>query len=163
MSEAQKQSVLDLHEYTKSVKLAGNDTRTQQLMYNLYLMKNQGSFTGIVFGNGYNNNVREMRMENELASLFLNFGLCGFILYACPILAVLVYAIIFGIKRRKEITLSYVMNVAALMLAIGLSWLSGYVLFATSSMTVIVVIATLLLVEIKKIKKSKDSKIADAE
>jgi predicted membrane protein len=163
MSEAQKQSVLDLHEYTKSVKLAGNDTRTQQLMYNIYLMKNQHSFTGIVFGNGYNNNEREMRMENELASLFLNFGLCGFILYACPILAVLVYAIIFGIKRRKEITLSYVMNVAALMLAIGLSWLSGYVLFATSSMTVIVVIATLLLVEIKKIKKSKDSKIADAE
>ena len=49
-------------------------------MYNIYLMKNQGSFTGIVFGNGYNNNEREMRMENELASLFLNFGLCGFIL-----------------------------------------------------------------------------------
>jgi predicted membrane protein len=163
MSEAQKQSVLDLHEYTKSVKLAGNDTRTQQLMYNIYLMKNQHSFTGIVFGNGYNNNEREMRMENELASLFLNFGLCGFILYACPILAVLIYAIVFGIKKRKDITLSYVMNVAALILAIGLSWLSGYVLFATSSMTVIVVIATLLLVEIKKIKKSKDSKIADAE
>ena len=152
MSEAQKQSVLDLHEYTKSVKLAGNDTRTQQLMYNMYLMKNQGSFIGIVFGNGYNNNEREMRMENELASLFLNFGLCGFILYACPILAVLIYAIVFGIKKRKDITLSYVMNVAALILAIGLSWLSGYVLFATSSMTVIVVVATLLLVEIKKIK-----------
>ena len=156
MSDAQKQSVLDLHEYTKSVKLAGNDTRTQQLMYNLYLMKNQHSFTGIVFGNGYNNNEREMRMENELASLFLNFGLCGFILYACPILAVLVYAIIFGIKRRKDITLNYVMNVGALILAIGLSWLSGYVLFATSSMTVIVVIATLLLVEIKKIKEKRD-------
>ena len=155
MSDAQKQSVLDLHEYTKSVKLAGNDTRTQQLMYNMYLMKNQGSFIGIVFGNGFNNNVREMRMENELASLFLNFGLCGFILYACPILAVLVYAIIFGIKRRKDITLNYVMNVAALMLAIGLSWMSGYVLFATSSMTIIVVIATLLLVEIKKIKEKR--------
>ena len=155
MSEAQKQSVLDLYEYTKSVNLAGTDTRTQQLMYNLYLMKNQGSFTGIVFGNGYNNNVREMRMENELASLFLNFGLCGFILYACPVLAVLIYAIVFGIKKRKDITLNYVMNVAALILAIGLSWLSGYVLFATSSMTVIVVIATLLLVEIKKIKKKE--------
>jgi hypothetical protein len=50
------------------------------------------------------------------------------------------------------------MNVAALILAIGLSWLSGYVLFATSSMTVIVVVATLLLVEIKKIK-DKEKKI----
>ncbi len=163
MSEAQKQSVLDLHEYTKSIKLAGNDTRTQQLMYNIYLMKNQHSFTGIVFGNGYNNNVREMRMENELASLFLNFGLCGFILYAGPLLAVLVYAIIFGIKRRKEISLNYVMNVCALILAISLSWLSGYVLFATSSMTVIVVVATLLLKEIKRIKdnENKDKKIKD--
>ena len=47
------------------------------------------------------------------------------------------------------------MNVAALMLAIGLSWMSGYVLFATSSMTIIVVIATLLLVEIKKIKEKR--------
>ena len=121
-------------------------------------MKNQHSFTGLVFGNGFNNNVREMRMENELASLFLNFGLCGFILYAGPLLAVLGYAIVFGIKRRKDISLNYVMNVCALILAIGLSWLSGYVLFATSSMTVIVVVATLLLVEIKKIK-DKEKKV----
>ena len=37
MSEAQKQAVLDLNEYANKVNLAGTDTRTQQLMYNIYL------------------------------------------------------------------------------------------------------------------------------
>lgn len=41
MSEPQKQAVLDLYDFALENDLAGNDTRTQQLMYNIYLVFEQ--------------------------------------------------------------------------------------------------------------------------
>ena len=84
MSEAQEQSVLDLHKYAKEHNIAGNDLRKLQLIYNIYLVKNQKMPIAILFGNGYKTNYREMVMENELASMVLNFGIVGFILYIVP-------------------------------------------------------------------------------
>lgn len=148
MSEAQQQATLELYLFAVKHNIAGNDTRTQQLMYNIYLVKNQKSIPGILFGNGYESNYREMVMENELASMLLNFGIIGFILYVCPILAILIYSIYIGIKNFKKINVSYIMCQLALGLALVLSWMSGYVLFATSSMAVIVAISTILLKDI---------------
>lgn len=140
MSEAQKQAVLDLNEYTTKHKTAGNDTRTQQLMYNIYLTIEQKNPLGILFGNGYETNFREMVMENELASLLLNFGIIGFILYAGPFIAILIYAIIKAIKKLKnkeKLETNYLMSIAALILIFGLSYLSGYIFFNSSIMIII--------------------------
>ncbi len=153
MSEAQKQSVLDLYKYSKKHNFAGNDTRRQQLIYNIYLVKNQKNFLAILFGNGYKTNFREMVMENELASMVLNFGVVGFILYVSPLIAVLIYSIYVGIENIKKINTEFVMYQVALALALALSWMSGYVLFATSSMIVIVVICTVLLHKCEKCRK----------
>ena len=160
MSEPQKQATLDLYKYAKKHNIAGNDTRRQQLIYNVFLVKHQKNLLYILFGNGFKTNFREMVMENELASLILNFGILGFILYVAPLIIVLVIAtkniicnIINLIKfeniakardKKKQIMYQF-----ALALVLILSWLSGYVLFATSSMIVIssVVILNLINVE----------------
>ena len=145
MSEAQSQSVIDLYNYAKKHNIAGNDTRQQQLMYNIYLVKNQKNALAIFFGNGYKTNFREMVMENELASMLLNFGIFGFILYIGPFLGILVYSIIAAIKNRKLLDTEYVMLQLGLALSLILSWLAGYVFFASSSIVIIVTIGILLL------------------
>lgn len=157
MSEAQSKSVIDLYEYAKKHKIAGNNTRKQQLMYNIFLVKNQKSFLGIIFGNGYKTNFREMVMENELASFVLNFGILGFLLYVGPFIFILGYAIIKGIKNIKKINQDYVMYVCAAGLSLVLSYLSGYVFFASSSMLVIVAINILLLYENEILIKSQSA------
>ena len=160
MSEPQKQATLDLYKYAKKHNIAGNDTRRQQLIYNVFLVKHQKNLLYILFGNGFKTNFREMVMENELASLILNFGILGFILYVAPLIIVLVIATkniicnIINLIKFKNIAKArdkkkQIMYQFALALVLILSWLSGYVLFATSSMIVIssVVILNLINVE----------------
>lgn len=140
MSEPQKQAVLDLYDFALENDLAGNDTRTQQLMYNIYLVFEQKSAIGIIFGNGFETNFREMIMENELASLLLNFGIVGFILYAGPFIGILIYGAIVCIKKLKakeKIKTGYLMSIAAMILILGLSYLSGYIFFNSSLIAVI--------------------------
>ena len=159
MSEPQKQATLDLYKYAKKHNIAGNDTRRQQLIYNVFLVKHQKNLLYMLFGNGFKTNFREMVMENELASLILNFGILGFILYVAPLIIVLVIAtkniicnIINLIKfeniakardKKKQIMYQF-----ALALVLILSWLSGYVLFATSSMIVISSVVILNLINV---------------
>lgn len=160
MTDAQKQATLDLYKYAKEHKIAGNDTRRQQLIYNAYLVKRQKNLLYILFGNGLKTNFREMVMENELASLLLNFGIIGFILYASPLLVILVFSaktIIEKNSKNNEIYIDnsnlkttneenlkkQIMYFLALLLVLALSWLSGYVLFATSSMVVISALSVL--------------------
>ena len=160
MLEPQKQATLDLYKYAKKHNIAGNDTRRQQLIYNVFLVKHQKNLLYILFGNGFKTNFREMVMENELASLILNFGILGFILYVAPLIIVLVIATkniicnIINLIKFKNIAKArdkkkQIMYQFALALVLILSWLSGYVLFATSSMIVIssVVILNLINVE----------------
>lgn len=154
MSEAQKQSVINLYNYSQKHNFEGNDTRRQQLVYNVFLVKNQKNVLAIIFGNGYETNFREMVMENELASMLLNFGIVGFCLYVLPLFVILIYSVYIAIKNRKKLNTSYVMYQMGLSLALVLSWMSGYVLFATSSMIVIVVLCVQLLNETKKVKET---------
>lgn len=164
MTEAQKQAVLDLYEFSQKHNLAGNDTRTQQLMYNFYLVKNQKNLLTLLFGNGYKSNVGEMVMENELASIPLNFGLIGCILYVGPIAIVLLHSVIFALKNKKILNAEYIMCQSALFLALVLSWFSGYVLFSMSCMIMIAVLTTLINNKIKmfsiKIEKQHPKDVA---
>ena len=148
MSEAQSKSVIELYEYAKKHNLEGNNTRRQQLMYNIYLVKNQKSILGILFGNGYKMNFREMVMENELASMALNFGILGFLLYIIPFIGILVYSAKQCIKDKNKISSNVIMYQCGLGLALVLSWMSGYVFFATSSMLIIVITSVLLISEV---------------
>ena len=153
MSEAQQNAVLKLNEYTTIHNIEGNNTRKQQLMYNFYLKKKKKSILGILFGNGFEANFREMVMENELASLLFNFGIFGFLLYAGPFLAILIYAIIDVIKRlKKKLDTSYLMAISALGLLIILSYLSGYIFFNSSLIAIISVVCILILDSINKEK-----------
>ena len=153
MSEAQQKAVLDLNEYTSKNKIPGNDTRTQQLMYNIYLVKEQKSIIGIIFGNGFETNFREMIMENEFASLLLNFGIMGFILYLGPFIVVLVSSckkVLKYIKNKKKIETQYLMSIAALILIFALSYLSGYIFFNSSVMIIIAAVCANLIKEESK-------------
>lgn len=153
MSYAQQNAVLKLNEYTTSHNIEGNNTRKQQLMYNYYLVLEQKSILGILFGNGFEANFREMVMENELASLVFNFGIFGFFMYAGPFLAILIYAVIDVIKRlKKKLDTSYLMAISALGLLIILSYLSGYIFFNSSLIAIISVVCTLVLDSINKEK-----------
>ena len=151
MSEAQQNAVLKLNEYASTHNVAGNNTRSQQLIYNFYLVLEQKSVLGILFGNGFEANFREMVMENELASLLFNFGIFGFWLYAGPFLAILIFGVIDVIKRlKKKLDTSYLMSISALGLLIILSYLSGYIFFNSSLIAIISVVGILILDGINK-------------
>ena len=157
MSEAQQNAVLKLNEYATNHNIAGNNTRLQQLIYNFYLVLEQKSILGILFGNGFEANFREMVMENELASLLFNFGIFGFLLYAGPILAILIFSIIDVIKRlKKKLDTSYLMAISALGLLIILSFLSGYIFFNSSLIAIISVVCIMILYNINKEKLLND-------
>ena len=98
-------------------------------------------------------------MENELASLILNFGIFGFILYVVPLISVLIIATkniicniinlikFYNIAKARDMK-KQIMYQFALALVLILSWLSGYVLFATSSMIVISSVVILNLINV---------------
>ena len=153
MSVAQQNAVLKLNEYTTIHNIEGNNTRKQQLMYNYYLVLEQKSILGILFGNGFEANFREMVMENELASLLFNFGIFGFLLYAGAFIAILIFGVIDVIKRlKKKLDTSYLMAISALGLLIILSYLSGYIFFNSSLIAIISVVCLLILDSINKEK-----------
>lgn len=156
MSVAQQNAVLKLNEYTTIHSIAGNNTRLQQLIYNFYLVLEQKSILGILFGNGFETNFREMIMENELASLLFNFGIFGFLLYAGAFIAIIIFGVIDVIRRLKEkLDTSYLMAISALGLLIILSYLSGYIFFNSSLITIISVVCILILDSINKEKITK--------
>lgn len=160
MSEAQKQAVLDLNEYANKVDLPGTDTRMQQLMYNIYLVKEQKSIIGIIFGNGFEANFREMIMENELASFLLNFGIIGFLIYVGPFIFVLILSVIKIIKclkRKEQIKSEYIMANLSIVLALALSYLSGYIFFNSSLMIILSAILVYIIsnLELNRMNENK--------
>lgn len=147
MSIPQQEAVLKLNDFANKHNIAGNDTRTLQLIYNFYLVLEQKSILGIIFGNGFETNFREMIMENEIASLLFNFGIVGFALYAGPFLWILIKSIIDVIKKLKakqKLETLYLMAILALGLIFALSYLSGYIFFNSSLIAVISVISTII-------------------
>ena len=153
MSETQKKSIMDLYNTANSMKISNNDQRMQQLIYNVALVKNQKSLGLILFGNGYVANFRELILEMEIPAFLFNFGILGFILYFVPFLLIFVYGLWIGIKNIKKVDDEYIMMELASGFTFALSFFSGYTFFNSSSMIVIVVINTLLVNKIYKLKK----------
>lgn len=158
MSDAQKKATLELYDYANKHNLEPNDSRTQQLVYNVFLMKEQKNPVAFLFGNGYKTNYREMVMENEVAGIFINFGLIGFLLYLAPFLGLSIYFIVKLIKntklsKEKKQYLSnkkeYIYLLITTIFSLCLSWLSGHVFFGTSTMIVIVSVNIFILNEIE--------------
>ena len=156
MSDAEKKSFLELYDICNKMEITNNDLRSQQLIYNAMLVKNQKNPLAIIFGNGYFNNFRELLMEMEIPSFLFNFGLIGFTLYFVPFLLIFVYGIYIGIKNMKKIDQEYMMLILGAGFAFALSFLTGYTFFNASSMIIIVVMNTLLLNKIKDLKRSNE-------
>ena len=153
MKEAQKQSIIELYNIANKMKISNNDQRMQQLIYNFSLVKNQKNIGLILFGNGYVANFRELILEMEIPAFLFNFGLIGFAIYFMPFLSIFIYGAYIGIKNIKKIDDEYIMILFASGFTFALSFFSGYTFFNSSSMIIIVVINTILINKIYKIKK----------
>ena len=144
MSDAEKKAITDLCEYAKKHKISNVDLRKQQLMYNMFLVKEQKNILLILFGNGYKNQTGELVMEMEIPALICNFGLIGFVLYLGPILYLIILSLYRKLKRIKEIKIEQIMYLTGCGLALLLSGISGYVFFNFSSMIMAIVLIFLI-------------------
>ena len=153
LSEAQEKSIIELYDIANKLNIKNNDQRMQQLIYNVVLVKNQYNILSILFGNGYMNNFRELVLEMEIPAFLLNFGICGFVLYFMPFLAIFIYSAYMGIKNIRKISKEYILLLLGVGFAFAISFLAGYTFFNMSTMTIIVVMNTLLMKQIRKIKE----------
>lgn len=153
MSDAQKQSIIDLYNIANKLQVKNNDQRMQQLIYNIVLVKNQKNIFLILFGNGYVANFSELVLEMELVSMLLNFGVIGFLLYMGSFFAIFLMSLYYGIKYIKQIDSEYVFLWFGSAMAFALSLLSGYTFFSSSSVIMIISINTILFIKMQKIKR----------
>jgi len=144
MPEAMQTSVTELYNFANKHNIAGTDRRTQQLVYNFYLVKNQSNILYIFFGNGFLNNYGELTLEMEIPAFLFNFGLIGFILYFIPFLSLFIYYIYHGIKNIKKIDSEYIFLCFGILLSFILSFLVGQIFFNSSAMIIITCMNILL-------------------
>lgn len=154
MTEAQKQSILDLYDTARKYNVSNTNTRMQQLIYHCMLIKNQKNPILILFGNGYLTNTNELVWEMEFPAFIANFGIIGFALYMGPFLTILIKAIITVFKKFKRIDAEYTMLLLTVLLSFILSTLSGYTFFNSSSMIIIIIANVLLVNKIKEVNIS---------
>ncbi len=145
MNEAERKSIMDLYNRANELNVKNNDQRTQQLIYNIALIKNQANPIFILFGNGYMNNYRELVFEMEVPAILMNFGIIGFILYLGPFIGVLIYGLINWIKKIKKYDGEFTRLFLGCGFAFALSFFSGYTFFSSSTAIMIIVLSTLLL------------------
>ena len=158
MSDAEKKSILELYDICNKMEITNNDLRSQQLIYNTMLVKNQKDPIAIIFGNGYFNNFSELLMEMEIPSFLFNFGLLGFTLYFVPFLFIFIYCLYIGIKNIKQIDQEYMMLILGAGFTFVLSFLTGYTFFNASSMIIIVIINTILICKMRELKNNRSEK-----
>ena len=151
MTQAQKQSIIDLYDVAKKYNVSNTNTRIQQLIYHVMLVKNQKNVLLILIGNGYLINTNELVWEMEFPAFLLNFGIVGFMLYMIPFIAILLQALIVFIKKIKKIDSEFMMLLFAVLLSFVLSTLSGYTFFNSSSMIIIIIANILLRIKVKEI------------
>ncbi len=142
LSKAQILAYQDLYRVGNKLKLNNTNYRVQQLIYNVYLVKEQHNILYILFGNGHVNLYGEMILEMELPFIILNFGLLGFILYVCPLLYWLIKGIKYDNKKYKGST--YYMIIFGILLALGLSTVAGYVLYSSTCVLVMICMLSML-------------------
>ena len=109
LTVAAQKSIIELYEFANKYDISNSDMRTQQLIYNIALAKNQSDPLLLLFGNGYIANYRELVLEIETVALVINFGLFGFVLYFMPVLSIFLYGCYFGIVNKKKIDIEYLM------------------------------------------------------
>ncbi len=156
MNESQKKSILDLYDYANKIELTNNDIRMQQLIYNVFLVKNQSNFFLIMFGNGYLLNTNELVFEMEIPAILFNFGIIGFILYILPFIIIAFYSISKVLNSLKKSDIEIFMLFIADGFAFSFSILAGYTFFNISSATIIIISNILLLNKIYKIGGEKN-------
>lgn len=158
MTIEQQQSVLDLYDIATKWKISNTNSRVQQLIYHVMLVKNQKNILLIIFGNGYLINTNELVWEMEFPAFLFNFGIAGFILYMIPFLLILKEAVLIFIKKFKNIDTEFIMLFSAVILSFVLSTLSGYTFFNSSSMIVIIVANIILKMKINNLKGEENCK-----
>ena len=144
MPEAMQNSITELYNFANNHSIAGTDRRTQQLVYNAYLVKNQSNIFYMLFGNGFLNNYGELTLEMEIPAFLFNFGIIGFTLYFIPFLSLFIFYIYIGIKNIKKIDSEYIFLCFGILLSFILSFLVGQIFFNSSAMIVITCMNVLL-------------------
>lgn len=142
MSKEAQKSICELCEYASKTNMSNVNLRKQQLIYNLYLVKNQKNPFLILFGNGYKTQFRELVMEMEVPALICNFGIVGFALYLGPFIAIWGYEI-YRVIKSKKIEQENILFLSGIALGFALSMIAGYTFFNQSSMIVMCVISLL--------------------
>lgn len=153
MNESQKKSIIELYNICNKLKVTNNDQRSQQIIYNALLVKNQKNPLAIIFGNGYMNNFRELVLEMEIPAFLFNFGIIGFILFFIPFLSIFIYALYIAIKNLKNLDREYMMLIIGSGFVFAISFFAGYTFFNSSTMMMIIVLNALLINKIVKLKK----------
>ena len=144
-SEAEKKSILELYKFANAHNVKNTDRRTQQLVYNFYLVKNQKSLPLILFGNGHLNNYGELILEMEIPAFLFNFGIIGFILYFVPFLSIFTYGVYIFFKKFKQVDTEFMMYLIGCFVAFALSFFAGYTFFNSSTMMIIILMNVLLI------------------
>ena len=147
MTQKEQKAIIDLCEYAEKINLSNVNLRKQQLIYNLFLIKEQRSVLLILFGNGYKNQTGELVMEMEIPGLICNFGIFGFLLYMGPFIILLIVNSWCILKNIKKLNIQKIVYITGCGLALGLSLFSGYVFFVFSSMTMVIILNILLFKE----------------
>lgn len=156
LSKEAQESICQLCMYAKKTNMSNVDLRKQQLVYNLYLVRNQKNIFLILFGNGYKAQFRELVMEMEIPAIICNFGLIGFALYLGPFLVIWGYGVYNLLRNIKSAKQENVMYVAGMTLGLALSGLAGYTFFNQSSMIIVCTISVLIL----ETQKSRETTMA---
>ncbi len=155
MSKESQNAILKLYEYANNNNIKNTQNRVQQLVYNYYLVKEQGQPILMLFGNGYMANFYELILEMEIPAFLFNFGIIGFLLYFVPFLTIFIYCFYKGIKNIKNVSSEYIMLLAGLFCSFALAFLSGYTFFNSSTMMFIIVICTIIL-NLSNFEKDKE-------
>ncbi|MDO5555861.1 MAG: O-antigen ligase family protein [Clostridia bacterium] len=166
ISKPMQTSIIELYNYANNHEISNTDRRTQQLIFNTYLVKNQSNIFYILFGNGFLNNYGELILEMEIPALLFNFGLIGFILYFIPFFALFIYYIYIGFKNIKIIDTEYVLLISGIAISFVLSLLLGQLFFNSSASIIIVCMNVLLYnkcVEIKSYTVDIDKNLKTKE
>jgi hypothetical protein len=150
LSEAQKESMLDLYEYANEHELKITNRRFLQFVYHYNLMQNQSNLKYILFGNGYLSNIAELTLESEFLAMVFNFGIIGLALYLGVFFCFYFKYIMYFIKNFKKLDSQFLMYLFAITLSFLLSLLAGYIFINVSSMAIIVTLNILMLKKMKE-------------
>ena len=144
MPESMQKTYLELYDIANEKQIQNPNMRALQFIYHSRLIKNQDSIPMLLFGNGYMVHFYEMIFEMEVPAFLYNFGIIGFFLYFMPFLAIAMYGTYMAVKKIKNMNIEFMMSTLGLWFAIFISFLSGYTFFNSSSMMIIIVLATLI-------------------